>query len=171
MTAKRREGIDRMVAAASHEAGHAVIAVHYRIRIDYVRIAAAGTGYVRAIRRAGPVKTMQGAKREWQLALAGACAEMQVAPREHVQRGVMSDMAEAVRIAFRTFGQLNPDEMRERTAAWNGEMAELVASYRPAIDAIAAVLLKRRRLSGRTVRRIVRAHPRLELPRLAQDHQ
>jgi hypothetical protein len=50
-------------------------------------------------------------------------------------------------------------------------MAELVASYRPAIDAIAAVLLKRRRLSGRTVRRIVRAHPRLELPRLAQDHQ
>ncbi len=89
-------------------------------------------------------------ERLFKLSVAGAVAAGLVQPR----RG---DYRKAANRLISLGGSAKLVVLNNRLSR---EVVRLVWRYRPAIDALAAVLLRRRRLSGRQARQIVRAASR-----------
>jgi ATP-dependent Zn protease len=151
---------------AYHEAGHAVIAVHYGFPLRHVTIIPddehLGHVSTESPKRqidaynpnSDPMRIERVLRRYYQFCMAGAEAVMLVCP-EHTYSGIGADLPDA----NSCLRHLSADD--DERDAWQRlldiQTRNLVARYRPAIEALAAALMERKALTGKEVRAIVRA--------------
>jgi ATP-dependent Zn protease len=147
--------------AAYHEAGHVVIVVHYNLPLMLASIVPGDAEHtlhhspLRLLKeyRSSPMRARLAAEKGFHVCLAGAEAVRLIAP-DRAGDGVENNHHEAA--GFLIMLAEHEDERDAYNDLLCIQLKYLIASYRPAIDAIAVALLERGTLSGRDVRQIIR---------------
>jgi ATP-dependent Zn protease len=150
----------RRQRTALHEAGHAVIALHFReFKVLRVKVNQS-PGHTLVETRAHPARLHeQILRRSIQVYMAGGFADATLARNEKAILGTGADYPEICRM----LEALAPgDEAGQRAIQWTlmADTLHLIGSYRAAIQAVADELLARGEITGGRVRRIMKAHPR-----------
>ena len=145
------------------EAGHVVIVVHYNLALMLAAMVPgdADLGHtlhhspLRLLKeyRSNPMRARLAAEKGFHVCLAGAEAVRLIAP-DRAGDGVENNHHEAA--GFLIMLAEHEDERDAYNDLLCIQLKYLIASYRPAIDAIAVALLERGTLSGRDVRQIIR---------------
>jgi cell division protease FtsH len=160
-----RAAARRRVATAYHEAGHAVAMYWLSLPIASATIIPdKEAGSAGAAHGARFHPTPDRLEKEIIIMLAGPHAQRKHTGRSD-HRGATQDYRRAVKFAFRRFGERRElgdveEELRSVVGAYLRYLdlwtARNVSLWWPAIEAVAAALLKRETLSGRQIRGILR---------------
>ncbi len=145
--------------AAVHEAGHAVIAIVCGYELKDVRIEGAYQCRVHLQLPDGEpaggisAQSIEEEEADAKYTLAGGKAELLFIDNDGVEQLSSSDREE--------FDRMRPAEsasfdLREWRARMELAAEEMVSRYRAEIEAVARVLLARRRIGGETVRKLMR---------------
>jgi hypothetical protein len=148
----------RLTRAAYHEAGHAVVAVRLGHRLGPVTIRPDPGGQF--LERAKTHFTDSRWGGDPTVMLAGYYAEKRHAPSTHWLGGSQGDIGQAGRALDRIFGPTTDDNRDEKAKLWRvleRGAREIVKDpdVWHAIEALAAVLLEKKTLSGRAAKAII----------------
>lgn len=167
--AKQRRSREQLLATAYHEAGHAVVNLHFRLPIEEVSIIRKGDrlGVMVHLRP----EMLEVPRREYrtiarQIILgcyAGLHAQRLVDPEPHPDHG-KDDVRDACQLSReylvlpRRYSAIGDDEHMAFLERLNRQARNLVRQLRKPISVLAARLLKRRRMSGKECERALSAY-------------